>query len=103
MRKAKTGREWRLWGRGMWLSFLTATILDKIDGKFEPSLPEARFQFYNRGYSDDFIGALPYRGLMNIHKAQAGVIKVTLKSASLLYSDLKVADVLYESASLLTI
>lgn len=32
---------------------------------------------------------------MNIQKAQAGVIKVSLESTSLLYSDLKVADALY--------
>ena len=24
--------------------------------------PEARFQYYNRGYSDDFIEAMPYMG-----------------------------------------
>ena len=32
---------------------------------------------------------------MNIQKAQAGITKVSLKSTTLLFSDLKVADALY--------
>ena len=39
IRKVKSGKERTLGGRGMWLSILTVTILDKIDGKFEPFPP----------------------------------------------------------------